>query len=344
MKTSFEAVLLAAIGLLGAITFVIVRDEVADAQTIRGRRSQFGVRRPERPLRRQPTVQSDQEHFLDHRGLRRRFVVHVPTGYDPSRHWPVVLGFHGGMGHAEGFRNQSRLNATADREGFLVVYVDGTGMTQRFLTYNAGTCCGFAVRRNIDDVGFVRALIDELPKLYSVDSRRVYATGISNGAMLCYRLAAELSDRIAAIAPVAGDMAVSGPAPSRPVPVIHFHGMKDRNVPFDGGVGDRAVEKVPHRPIPEVIAWWARANHCRPEPARVDRRLDAIRTEYEPAPGEAGAPVVLYALPEGGHTWPGGVDVTARLGTGKLVESVDADSLMWEFFKRFSLDSPVAAR
>lgn len=291
--------------------------------------------------RRQPTLPEpdDLEHFLTHQDRRRRYVVHVPHGYNGARRLPVVLAFHGGGGRVNSIRLQSRLNDVADRFGFLVVYPEGTGFLN-LLTFNAGICCGYAVRKKVDDVGFVRKLIDDdLPGRYLVDSQRIYATGLSNGAMLCYRLACELSDRIAAIAPVAGGMGVDGPIPGRPVPIMHFHGMKDRNVPFLGGVGPNAMQPIAHRPIREVLAWWAWVNHCREKAVEVQRKTDYVLERFEPALGQAGAPVVLVGLPEGGHNWPGGVDTTAQFGTGDLVASVDASTLMWQFFAQHSLAS-----
>lgn len=277
----------------------------------------------------------DRQFFLHHDGRQRRYLVHWPPTADPAAPLPVVLSFHGGAGWAEIQREQSRFNEVADRHNLAVVYPEGTGRT-RMKTWNAGTCCGYAVQANVDDVGFVRALLDELPALYPIDRRRVYACGMSNGGMLCYRLACEAADRIAAIGVVAGDMGVDGPPPSRPVPVIHFHGLLDENARFHGGIGRNQVLPVPHRPIPETIAWWVRANRCAPQP-HITRRPDCEIHTYQPPPGEAGAPVVLYVLPEGGHTWPGGVDVTWRFNTGPLIETVDASTLMWEFFRRHAL-------
>lgn len=282
----------------------------------------------------------DREFFLTHDGRQRRYLVHVPQGYDGSKPLPVVLGFHGGMGRAEGFRTQSRLNEAADRFGFLMVYPDGTGRT-KMLTWNAVGCCGYAVQQKVDDVGFIRRLLDDLPTHYAIDARRVYATGMSNGAMFSYRLAHELADRIAAIGPVAGgDMARDGPRPTRPVPVVHIHGKKDPFAHFLGGKGP--IAGVPHPSIPDTIAWWVKANHCQPEPVEVKEERDHTRTLYAPAPGTEGAPVLFYVLPEGGHAWPGGVDVTANLGTGKLIAEVDADALLWEFFAKHSLPAPAA--
>jgi polyhydroxybutyrate depolymerase len=285
---------------------------------------------------------ADSEHNLTHGGRERRFVVHVPRGYDGLKSLPVVLGFHGGGGRAESLQKQSRLNEVSDRHGFLAVYPDGTGRA-RLYTWNAGTCCGLAVRENVDDVGFVRAMVEELDRLYHIDRGRIFATGISNGAMFTYRLACEASDLIAGIGPVSGDMGVDGPRPSRPVPVIHFHGLKDPNCPYLGGIGPNAVTKVPHRPIPETIAWWVQVNNCQPKPIITNDR-DFVRESYAPAPGQKGSPVVLYKLLEGGHTWPGGVDLTPRFGTGKLIESVDAGTIMWTFFEKLPSHDAVPVR
>lgn len=282
----------------------------------------------------------DREHYIEHQGRQRKYVVHVPRGYDGRSPLPVVVALHGGASNAATMQRQSRLNETADRHGFLVVYPEGTGrLRNHLLTFNAGSCCGYAVTNKIDDVGFIRKMLDELPRHYAVDSGRVYATGMSNGAMLAYRLACELPDRIAAIAPVAGAMGVDGPRPDRPVPIIHFHGALDQNAPFAGGVGPNSISPIPHRSVPETIQWWCETDGCDPTAPQVERRPDVTIERYLPqfgAPG-GGAPIMLYKLNEGGHTWPGGVDVTKRFNTGKLVETVNANELMWEFFRQFSL-------
>ncbi len=283
-----------------------------------------------------PVPGTSQRYLTTADGRRRRYLLHVPPNFDGSRAWPLVLAFHGGGGRAETLVRQSRLDQVADKYGFLVAYPDGTGRL-RMLTFNAGTCCGYAVSQQVNDVAFVGQLLDELARTAAIDPRRVYATGMSNGAMLCYRLACELSDRIAAIAPVAGDLGVEGPVPRRPVPVLHFHGLADQNVQFAGGLGSNQYEKTPHRSIPDTLAFWLRANGCAAEPVAVEESADFIRQAWAPPAGNLGAPVVLYKLPRGGHTWPGGVDVSRWLGTGAVVEAVDASTLMWQFFRQFSL-------
>ena len=277
-------------------------------------------------------------------GLRRRtYEVHVPSNYDGKTRLPVVLNLHGGGGNATVHRRQTQMDAASDRFGFIVVYPEGTSGGGRFYTWNAGLCCGYAMKWKVDDVGFISRLLDELPKQYAVDQQRVYATGMSNGAMMCYRLACEMSNRITAICGVASTMGVDGPRPERPVPVMQIHGLKDPNAPFAGGVGPNAISKVQHKAVRDVIRWWCEVNHCELKPAETIREADYVMERYAPPPGVAGAPVVLYALTEGGHTWPGGVDVTPRLGTGKLVATFDANAVMWEFFRQFTLAKGTAS-
>jgi polyhydroxybutyrate depolymerase len=283
-------------------------------------------------------LETDREMTLVHQKLQRRYLVHTPEDWNGGRPLPVVLAFHGGMGRAETQRAQSGMNDVADRFGFMVVYPDGTGSNPRLLTFNAGNCCGYAMQRNVDDVDFVRVLIEALARDFPIDRRRIYATGFSNGAMLCHRLGVELSDQIAAIAPVSGDLGIDGPPPSRSVPVIEFHGLLDQNILFEGGVGPNQFQRMPHRSIPATIDFWVAANHCAGKPAETREDDVLIWKRYAPAAGGKGAPVELYVLKKGGHTWPGGADVTAHLNTGPLVVSVDASTLIWRFFEQFALE------
>ena len=173
----------------------------------------------------------------------RSYSVHIPPSYDPARPTPVVLVFHSAMMNGNLMARFCGLSEKADRCGFVVVYANGTGSTPLFLYWDAGGVRG----RVSDDVGYVARLLDDLATVVNVDPKRVFAAGMSNGAMMCYRLAAELSDRIAAIAAIAGTMAIEDCRPRRPVPVIHFHGTKDGLVLY-GGPG-RADPQEPEIPL-----------------------------------------------------------------------------------------------
>lgn len=274
-------------------------------------------------------------------GRTRRYVVHVPPGYDKTRPVPVVLFFHGGGGDAINTRKFAGWDSLADREGFIVVYPDGTGvMKQRGHSFNAGSCCGYAKDRNVDDVGFTAALLDEMERLFCVDRSRVYATGFSNGALMSYRLACELSDRIAAIGPVSGTVGVDHCRPARPVSVIHFHGTADPYEPYKGGRGKPFPGKRKantFRSVDENTGIWRRILGAPPEPVSKSDKGAASGVTWR---GRDGSEVTLWTLRGAGHTWPGGGKIAWEWLLGTTNKDVSATQLMWEFFKKH----PMGAR
>jgi polyhydroxybutyrate depolymerase len=278
--------------------------------------------------------------------LERHYVVHVPRSLKPRP--AVVLHFHGGAAHAREQQKYSRMDLVAAREGFLVVYPDGTGpLRDRFLTWNGGSCCGSAAAYQVDDVAFVRALLDDLKARIAYDPARVYATGLSNGAMMSYRLAAELSDRIAAIAPVAGSMVLQRFAPPRPVPVMHIHSVDDGRALYNGGLAapfplQLGDTRTLHPPVEERLAAWAKANACEAGPVSGEQR------EWKNPAGETHratllswtgckAQTLLWRLSGAGHVWPGGIldYLPVLLGPGTRV--IDANEEIWRFFSRHRL-------
>jgi polyhydroxybutyrate depolymerase len=281
-----------------------------------------------------PLAPGDHVRSLTIGNLARSYAVHVPPTYDPGRPTPVVLALHAAAMNGASMARFCGLNETADRAGFVVVYPNGTGSTPFFLYWDAGGVRG----RPSDDVGFVAKLLDDLATVVHVDPRRVYATGMSNGAMMCYRLAAELSDRIAAIAPVAGTMAIETFRPRRPVPVLHFHGTKDGLVLF-GGPDERIPENLKFLSVDASIRAWAEADGCPETPAvfevpdLVEDGTRVLRKSY--GPGRGGAEVILYIIEGGGHTWPGREPRIPYLG--RSTRDIAANDLIWEFFQKHAL-------
>jgi polyhydroxybutyrate depolymerase len=269
-------------------------------------------------------------------GRPRTYLVHVPPRYDPKKPMPVVLVFHGGLSSANLMARFCGLNDKADSAGFLAVYPNGTGRGERALTWNACNCCGYAERYQVDDVAFVRALLDDLAKVARVDPKRVYATGISNGGMLCYRLASELSERIAAIAPVSGTMGTETCAPKRAVSVHHFHGTADEFLPFRGGRGPKSLAGVDFYSVEHSVGAWVKANGCKEEPVvtrlpdKVGDGTKVVQKAY--GGGRDGAEVVLVVIEGGGHTWPGREARVQFLG--KSTKNISANDVMWEFFEK----------
>jgi polyhydroxybutyrate depolymerase len=278
----------------------------------------------------------DQTRTLQFGGLTRSYLVHVPPHHDAKKPTPVVLVYHGAMTDGQITVAFTGLNEKADKEGFIAVYPNGTGRFSRFLTWNGGNCCGSAQWNNVDDVGFTRVMLDDLAKVVNVDTKRVFATGISNGGIMCYRLASELSDRIAAIAPVAGTMGTAACTPKRPVPVMHFHGTDDKFVPVKGGRGDRSLAAIQFYSVDRSIQSWVKADGCPEKPATTDEPTkfedgtSVVRKVY--GPGKEGSEVVLYLIQGGGHTWPGRDPRVQFLGTS--TKNISANDLMWDFFKR----------
>jgi len=229
----------------------------------------------------------------------------------------------------------SGLNDKADEEGFLVVYPEGSGRFDRMLTFNAGNCCAYAVAQQIDDVAFTRRMLDDVEEAVTVDRRRIYATGMSNGGMMAYRLAAELWDRIAAIASVSGPMGTKECHPGRAVAVMHFHGDADEFAPFHGGRG-RGLSGTDFYPVDHGIEAWVRANGCDPSPVITqlpDREDDGTTVrEIRYGGGVDGTEVVLVVIEGGGHTWPGRAPRLRALGVS--TREVSANDMMWDFFRQ----------
>jgi polyhydroxybutyrate depolymerase len=210
------------------------------------------------------------------------------------------------------------MNALADTRGFVVAYPEGLGGS-----WNAGQCCGESARSNVDDVAFARAVIDRLSMEYCLDPRRVFSTGMSNGGFLSHRLACELSDRIAAIAPVAGVLGIPTCAPRRPVPVFHFHGTLDGLVPYNGG------GLLNFNSVADTLRGWAQRDGCGAMPMEFLRR-GIVHCDRWPGCRQ-GAEVQLCTVDGGGHTWPGAFPIPLF---GVTAREVSASELMVEFFER----------
>ncbi len=252
-------------------------------------------------------------------GLPRTFDVHLPANYDPSKATPVVLNFHGLGSNAGQQQAYSKMIAKSDAEGFIAVHPEGTGARQ---SWNAGYCCEAAVQNNTDDVAFVRAMLDELESRLCVDKDRVFAAGMSNGGFMSHRLACDLSDRIAAVAPVAGYNVTQACAPGRAVPVLHFHGTSDQTVPYEAGAnGFPGV-----RPSLEA---WAQRNGCGATPSESFRMADAHCDSWPSCSG--GSEVILCTIDGGGHTWPGAIAIPQLGFTSAAISATDT---MWDFFER----------
>lgn len=270
-------------------------------------------------------------HELNVNGTVRTYIVYRP-GMPDSKPLPLMIVLHGGLGNARHMERTSGMNGIADSEGFIVAYPDGTGGRVKSMknrrTWNAGRCCGQAVKQNTDDVSFIARMIDDIQVRYRTDARRVYVAGHSNGAMLAYRLACEIPEKIAAVVAVSGTLAVDSCERAKDVPVLHIHGEHDENVPFAGGRGQYSLANVAHRSVPDTIKLITRPRGC----TAAERQIlnNDIHASIYHCSG--GAPVELYVIEGGGHAWPDGKERNRKRADG---QHVSAAELAWAFAKRF---------
>ncbi|WP_052190774.1 PHB depolymerase family esterase [Chitinibacter sp. ZOR0017] len=282
---------------------------------------------------------SELELQLEHAGQTRYYRVHLPPQLKSGQPLPLVVALHGGGGH-RGIMADPRwygLSPKADQAGFIVAYPNGLSRWPggQFATWNAGNCCGAARDQAVDDVGFIRAMVAAIAQRWPVDRQRVFATGMSNGAMLAYRLACEAPDVFRAIAAIAGTDNTRSCPPGRAVSVLHIHALDDERVLFNGGAGrqDGLREQVTDfTSVPATLTRWTQRLAC-PEQGRVVlQQAGAQCTQY--APCQSGSEVQLCTTATGGHSWPGGQ--SPRKGKADPSQAISATDLLWAFFQRQS--------
>lgn len=278
---------------------------------------------------------ADRAGELQAAGQNRNFSVHIPDGAPPAGGFPLVLAFHGGGQQAAAMRRLTNLDAVADLRRFIAVYPDGIDRH-----WNDGRS---TIKNPQDDIGFVSVLIDQLQRSYPIDRARIYATGLSNGALFAQRLGCNLSDRIAAIAPVAGtlpaDIATTC-RPTRPIAVLQIGGTADPIMPFEGGnvadfggIGEGGTVLS----VADTAAFWARHNGCSAPGAALPMPPTApgdptriVSTTYGGCV-PAGS-VKLLTVIGGGHTWPGGLQRPRPALTGRKSDQIDATGAIIDFF------------
>lgn len=265
---------------------------------------------------------------LSWQGRTRTYRVFVPSSYEPGTTAPLVLGLHGGFGSGEQFERDNGLERALSRRGMLAVFPDGVrGPGRGIRTWNAGACCGWSAAIDVDDVGFLGALVSKVQRRYDVDPNRIYAVGHSNGAMMSLRLACDLPGVFAAIAPVAG--AIDDTRPCRPrhrMNVLLIHGLRDRNVPYRGGVGE-GYSQVDYASVAQAVDRWRRINRC--AGAAAVTVVGDLRTKDAQGCDPGGA-VRLRTLIDGNHEWPGGADRAFIAGSPSRALDATADAL--DFF------------
>ncbi|HMI87648.1 MAG TPA: PHB depolymerase family esterase [Polyangiaceae bacterium] len=256
---------------------------------------------------------------LSFAGVDYGYVVHLPPSYDGTKRTPLVLNWHGLTSNAAQQQVFSAFDAVADEEGLIVVYPNSPDAS-----WNAGTCCASATMR--DDVGFARALVAEISGKACVDAKRIYSTGMSNGAFMSFRLGCEAADLFAAVAPVAGKIGVADCRPARSVPLLAIHGTADTLVPY--ATGGLSADMMT---VPETAKKWADLDACTEGPNTILERGNARCESWTGC--KDGATVTLCTVEGGGHCWPG--QSFCPYGTSTV--DIDASREIAAFFRGFKL-------
>jgi polyhydroxybutyrate depolymerase len=256
-------------------------------------------------------------------GVQRTFRLHIPPAYDGSMRLPLVFVLHGAGGSGKSMEQLTGFSAKADAEKFIVVYPNGTGNPQMWATGMSPHPYSTA-----DDVGFIRALLNKLEHDLKINHKRIYSCGFSMGAMMTYRLGAEMSDTFAAIGVASGTIGTKQPDgtvyeiqnPAQPLPLIAFHGRQDHTVGYDGN-GTYAGNPDYVLPVATSIAFWVSKDGCASPPHKVTKQMgNLVIDDYKQCQGTN--EVVLYTFQNGTHEWP-------QLSNNDHFNATDA---IWEFF------------
>jgi len=242
-------------------------------------------------------------------GVSRAANVHVPASYDPNASTPVVINVHGRTQNAAAQASLSHAIPKSDAAGFILVHPESVTSPT---SWNSGTCCDPATTNNVDDVGFIGALLDDLESKLCVDPDRVYVMGMSNGAYMAHELACTMADRVAAIGPVAGLLLQSPCNPTRPMAAMLVNGTAD--------------SLSQYQYVAQGVDFWTGANHC----TTMQQTYQNGDTTCVTHGGcDAGADVVLCTVTDGGHQWPGGETLPFL---GKKSDDIIATDALWDFF------------
>lgn len=292
----------------------------------------------------EPEVQT-----LMHDGLAREYLLRVPASYDGATPVPLVVNLHGGGGEGPAQETESQMTAKAEAAGFIVVYPSSWTDDEGAHRWNVGARATDGRQSTADDVGFLDALVADLESRFKIDPKRIYATGMSNGGMMAYRLACERSERYAAVGVVATSMLADPCAPTRPIPILHLHGSADKLIPYTGGPSSTEVPEAirlteDFRPTRDLLALWAGMNGCAAAPHETSKHGEVTCESW--APCSAGVDVSLCTIDGGGHAWPGstayplgksffGKLITksfADIWPGHVTMDILANDALWDFF------------
>jgi polyhydroxybutyrate depolymerase len=250
----------------------------------------------------------------------RSYILHVPPAYSKYVAMPLVVLIHGYTGTAEGMERWTHMSDKADEEGFIVAYPNGIPYPWDENNPQAWNCGGpwEEWTAHTDDVGFINEMIKTISAHYSIDPNRIFIAGHSNGSRMTYRLGFELSDKIAAIAPVSGQMVYeSEDVPNYPVSVLHLHALDDNTVKY---YGQHNPGETMYESVDSILTRWSSYYLCNTVPDTVHIEDNYLVKRW--SCDDTNTDIVLYVMQRGAHQW-------------FTVENsgIDANDIIWEFFK-----------
>lgn len=263
----------------------------------------------------------------------RKYLLYVPRSVKAGLPAPLVLFFHGGGGHMEQAAKAYGWRETAEREGFIVAFPNGSSRFPRdhLATWNAGHCCGYARDEKVDDIAYVKNVLKDIQTQLPINPQQIFATGISNGGMLAHRLACDMADSFRAIAAVAGTDNTVNCQPSRSISVLHIHAQDDSHVLFQGGAGEDAFRDkskvTDFTSVPETIKRWQQRLQLPATASRVLQQPGVYSDRWQSVDGRI--QLQLVVTENGGHSWPGGKAVRGK----KPSTAIDANTMIWQFFQ-----------
>lgn len=306
-------------------------------------------------------------HAVQIDGLERSYLQYLPAAYEGETPVPLVIDMHGLTSNAQAQAAVTGFEALSESEGFAVVSPNGTGLVPYWNIVSGGRADGDGtieslLSRVVDDVSFTEQLVAHLDGELCVDTNRIYATGLSNGALMASAVGCDLADVFAAVASVAGTLAPAGCEPA--APMLSIHGTGDNVVLYDGGLGEPVRALISNEqftegtpladqlaiievidgilpPLDTALSEWAAVNGCEPTP---ETEMVGDDVEHRTWNG-CTADVEQYVVVGGGHTWPGSAamrgaaesDSETASALGTMTENLDSTSTIWEFFESHSL-------
>lgn len=274
-------------------------------------------------------------------GLTRQFALYAPAIYDPAVPTPTLVVLHGKDQNLDDIQFVTQFNELSERYGFLVLYPESYKDN-----WNDGRAVAGipAYDQDVDDVGFVHAVLERVAITHNIDAKRLYVCGFSNGAMMAQRIAFEEPEIYAAMAAVSGtipqNVADAGP-PAAPIPVCMMHGTDDELIPWEGGVLYPSDPQGIALSVPDSVGYWITLDQC-PGPPAVEQlpnretfNTTSVR-KYTYGPGLLDTYVVFYWIEDGGHAWPGTSLLQAPFVQGNISQDLDASEAIWAFCAQFS--------